>query len=82
MIVIPINEPGKHRTGKLDRNYTDVEIAERLGFLPNVQDDPDKVKHSWGFLADGYQCGIWDYEGTRWSTYGPREVFDYLFPDK
>lgn len=41
-------------------------------------DDPDKVKFSWAFLVDGKECAIWDYKGTRWSGYGPRECFDAL----
>lgn len=60
-------------------------ISIILGFPPNIEDDPYKVKYSWGFKADGKRCGIWDYKGSeKWgefSTYGPDEVFKTLFGD-
>jgi hypothetical protein len=83
MNIIPVNIPGSHRTGEIS-GYTASEISSILGFQPNVADDPDKVSHSWGFLADGRQCGIWSYRGSEhiriFSTSGPREVFEKLFP--
>lgn len=82
MVIQPYNLPGDHRTGSIDSAYTVREINEILGFRPNVQDDPGKVKHSWGFTVDGQRCGIWDYRGGRWSVFGPQEVFDVLFPAK
>lgn len=85
MNIMPISEPGCHRTGEIC-GYTADQISSILGFAPNVQDDPDKVSHSWGFLADGIQCGIWSYKGSEkynnFSTYGPKNVFDTLFPSK
>jgi len=27
-------------------------------------------------------CGIWDYKGCRWSTYGPTEILEQLFPGR
>ena len=82
MKILPLNEVGPHRTGSINPNYTVEDINRILGFAPNVQDDPDKVENSWGFTVNGVQCGIWDYKGARWSTFGPKEVFNKLFPNK
>ena len=79
--VIPNSKAGGHKTGELN-DITVEQINEILGFAPNVDDDPDKVKHSWGFKVDGVHCAIWDYKGWRWITYGPKEVFDKRFPGK
>ena len=79
MKIEPVDQPGKYRTGKLNSRIHPEDIEKILGFPANIDDDPDKVKYSWGFLADGHQCGIWDYKDSRWSTYGPQTVFDQLF---
>ena len=82
MKITPINKSGSHKTGVLT-NVTVRQINAILGFKPNVQDDPCKVKHSWGFTVDGKECGIWDYKGSEtvgmFSTYGPDDVFLELF---
>jgi hypothetical protein len=82
MIIEAIDKVGDHRTGTLS-NMTAEDIARVLGFEANCQDDPDKVKYSWGFEADGVHCGIWDYYKSytlnSWSLYGPKEVFEKLF---
>jgi hypothetical protein len=79
------DRPGESRTGGL-QNVSADEIEAVLGFKPNVKDDPYKVVHSWGFKVNGVACGIWDYKGSHhyntWSTFGPREVFEQLFPGK
>lgn len=92
MNIRPIHELGDHRTGTLDSNLTANDIAMVLGFPPNCTDidDGDKVENSWGFEAaipsikrgksKWTLCGIWDYKGCRWSTFGPPEVFEQLFP--
>jgi hypothetical protein len=82
MVIAPHGQPGQYRSGSIDSGYTVREITRVLGFGPNVQDDPGKVKYSWGFTADGTPCGIWDYRGGRWSVFGPPEVFAALFPPK
>jgi hypothetical protein len=82
MKIVPQNKPGSHRTGSIPSALTVEEISKALGFEPNVLDDPDKVKHSWGFKVNGVDCGIWDYNGGRWSTYGPLTVFMELFPNR
>lgn len=82
MIIEAYDRVGSHRTGTL-KNMTAEDIAKVLGFEANCQDDPDKVKYSWGFKADGVHCGIWDYyrsyKMNSWSLYGPKEVFEQLF---
>ncbi|MFA7278735.1 MAG: hypothetical protein WC100_01410 [Sterolibacterium sp.] len=77
--VVPHPIGGSHKTGSLSPSFTKDDITRILGFAPNVQDDPAKVTASWGFMVNGHQCGIWDYKGGRWSTYGPQGVFDMLF---
>lgn len=82
MIIEAYDRVGSHRTGTL-KNFSAEQIAEILGFEANCQDDPDKVKYSWGFKADGVHCGIWDYyrsyKMNSFSLYGPKEVFEQLF---
>jgi len=82
LTIVPVNRPGSGRTGTL-RNITVAQINKVLGFKPNCEDDPDKVKHSWGFFANGQHCGVWDYKGSqKWkqfSTDGPDEVMKKLF---
>lgn len=82
MIIEAYDRVGSHRTGTL-KNYSAEQIAEILGFEANCEDDPYKVKYSWGFKADGVHCGIWDYRGSytynNFSLYGPKEVFEQLF---
>lgn len=81
-IIMPVNEVGDHRTGSLI-GLTAEQISEKLGFKPNVNDDPDKVKYSWGFTVDGVRCGIWDYRGSyrgkEFSTFGPYEALVKVF---
>lgn len=85
MKVIPDSTAGGHKTGSLTRISKD-EIDAALGFEPNVEDDADKVKYSWGFTADGVSCGIWDYKGShrfnQYSTFGPDAVFQTLFGNR
>jgi hypothetical protein len=82
MKITPVNETGDYRTGTL-QNTSVMEIQTILGFEANVEDDPDKVEHSWGFEVDGVRCGIWDYKGSQnwgsFSTFGPEEIFKKLF---
>lgn len=75
---------GSYKEGSLV-HMTVEEINRRLGFTPNVADDGDKVKHSWGFTVEGERghFGIWDYKGSElsgcFSTFGPRKVFEEIF---
>jgi hypothetical protein len=82
MNIEPCPTPGDSKTGNL-YGISREKIISILGFKPNVKDDPYKVKNSWGFIADGVRCGIWDYKGSHeyneWSTYGSPEVFVKLF---
>lgn len=85
MKIVPFPQPGDCRTGT-GEGYTVSEINAVLGFEPNCEDDPSKVKVSWGFKADGVHCGVWDYKGSykykTFSFYGPKEVLEALFPPK
>lgn len=68
-----------HKTGSLP-SYLDAQtITETLGFEPGHGDE-DKVTMQWDFEFNGVPCSIWDYKGNRWSTFGPAEVFETLFP--
>jgi len=77
----PVNEAGDHYTGSLPPELTAEQITKVLGFPPNIKDDPNKVKHSWGFTVDGKRCGIWDYKGSCWSIYDPHHKLERLFDD-
>ena len=78
------------KTGSLNPGLTVEDINTALGFGPNMDDDPIKVKYYWGFKAripsfkkgksEWVECAIWDYKGVRWSTFGPLTVFKTLFP--
>lgn len=72
MHITMTNTPGRCQTGTLPTTVTLAQIVAVLG-PANVRDDPWKVTHSWGFAIDGEACGIWDFKGHRWSTYGPVE---------
>jgi len=83
MIIRPIDYfVSTHRTASISK-YAAWQIEKILGFPPNVDDDPDKVVHSWLFTVDGYECGIWDYKGSHhlnmWSVYDPHNVLGQLF---
>ena len=82
MNIVPVDRPGSYRTGTLS-GLTAEDIEQVLGFKANVEDDPDKVKYSWGFNVDGKFVGIWDYKGSHkyktWSTYDPDGILKSLF---
>ena len=83
--IIPISVAGSHKTGELS-NISIEEINEILGFEPNCEDDPDKVKASWGFEVGGENFGVWSYKGSElhgvFSTYGSFDVFVELFGER
>lgn len=82
MKIEPSNVAGSYCDGVLPATISKEDIIDVLGFPPNIEEDPDKVTNSWGFIVDGeHECGIWDYKGQciGWSTYGPHEVFKQLF---
>lgn len=78
----PHAEPGPYRTGSLSGISTEG-IEHALGFPANVDDDPKKVSHSWGFTVNGHVCGVWSYKGSElrgeFSTFGPADVMRALF---
>lgn len=81
LVIAPHSEPGDSCTGSLPSYISPAEITRRLGFQPNVRDDPYKVKYSWGFTVNGKRCGIWDYKGDRWSVWDPSGVLHLIFPE-
>lgn len=81
MKIVPVNQPGDFSMGMLiNLDFDDIERV--LGFPANVEDDPIKVTHSWGFEVDEVRCGIWDFRGDKFSYYGPREIMVKLFGEK
>ncbi len=66
-----------HRTGSLSSAITPAQIDKALGGkqFRDSSFDEYKVKFQWSFLVDGVECSIWDYKGSKWSTYGPAEAF-------
>ncbi len=85
MEIYPCSTIMSHKTGSLSCDMTPADISEALGFEPNVSDDPDKVEYSWGAHVvdqlDGmtYNIAVWDYKGSRWSTYGPSSILERIF---
>ena len=84
MKIVPTQSFGSHKQGSL-MGLKKADIDKALGFKPNVQDDPYKVKYSWAFTAGGRKCAIWDWKGGwrdgEWSFYGPKEIFQKIFGD-
>jgi len=87
--ITPYPHAGSNRTGDL-QGLTYKDICDILGFKPNCNDDPDKVKYSWGFTYKDKHFGVWDYKGghkyKEWSTYGDhnllREIFGHNYVTK
>jgi hypothetical protein len=79
--VSPIDRSGDSLSYNLSSGLSPEDISKRLGFKPNVKDDPSKVEYSWGFTVNGKRCGIWDYCGSRWSVYDPQRVLHLVFPE-
>ena len=80
MNVFQIDNVSSYRMGRLNENLTVDNINQTLKFASNSEESSDgKVTHEWQFSADEHECAIWDYKGTRWSFYGPSEVFVKLF---
>jgi hypothetical protein len=81
-IIKPVNEAGDSCNVRIE-GLSVAQITKRLGFKPNVQDDPYKVKNSWGFTVDGVRCGVWDYKGSEkynaFSAFGPDEALRKVF---
>jgi hypothetical protein len=80
MLIQPSNEFAPYRTGTL----TGISKEQIFAALPDAtfRDKPaadKKVTMEWAFLANGQLCGIWDYRGIRFSTYGPAQIFKTLF---
>lgn len=80
-VIVPTGIPGQGWTKDLTSALKPGDISKRLGFKSNCEDDPEKVKYSWGFTVNGKPCGIWDYKGARWSVYDPHDVLHLVFPE-
>lgn len=79
VIAAPRKWVSSHKMWSLDSSLTPRDISAALRRKIRQQPRTDsKVKHRWEFLVDGVECAIWDYYGTRWSAYGPREAFEKL----
>lgn len=72
---------GMHKTGSLPQSLSIWDIAKVVGLEPNMVDD-GKATVEWCFTIDGVKCGIWDYKGNRWSTYGPVFLLDFKTPEQ
>ena len=85
LVITPKDDVRSHRTGSLPSGVTVEQINDVLGFEPNYQDDPDKVEYSWAasvldtVTGETTDIAIWDYKGSRWSTYGDADVLGRLF---
>ena len=79
MIILPSTQHGFGRDRRISSGLSPADIDAALGIGTTTPCDGGKTEWEWAFTADGYLCGIWDYNGTRWSAYGPRWVFVELF---
>ena len=85
LVISPNDHILSSKTGSLSSDMTVDQISERLGFNPNFEDDPDKVEYSWGatvfdtVTGESTDIAIWDYKGSRWSTYGDQDVIEQVF---
>jgi hypothetical protein len=79
--VSPCFVGSSHKMGHLV-GLTKNEIVEKLG-EPNMQDDPDKVRFSWGFTVNGEKCAVWDWNGSsdagEWSFFGDFSALELVF---
>lgn len=73
-ITAPASWISSHRTGSLDESLSVGDINRALGNKIKATSG-DKSRYQWDFLVDGVECAIWDYKGSRWSTYGPASAF-------
>lgn len=69
---------GSHRMFGLNPKITKAQINKVLGLTPQGGDS-GKSTADWNFEVNGVHCAIWDYNGSRWSCYGPKETFEKLF---
>ena len=72
-----------YKTGQLSSSLSKEDIDRILGFEGNQEESGDgKSTVVWDFRVDGVDCSIWDYKGSRWSTFGPSSIFQELFGDQ
>jgi hypothetical protein len=83
-----------HKQHSLNPDITPEQLIEKLGKPAvhregnDYESGGEKVTWEWRFFArewregEGFTavhpCAIWDFKGSRWSAFGPREVFEQL----
>ena len=77
--ITPIQQSGDYKTGSLSGLLSVSMLTNILGFPPNLQGDAEKVTYEWGFNIGEHRCGVWDYKGNRWSTFGNHGALEALF---
>lgn len=80
-VIVPVEIETMWKEGKLNSRLALKDISKRLGMEPNSDGDGVKVKFQWMFTADGVPCSVWDFDGERWSTFGPAEKLKAIFGD-
>lgn len=71
-----------HKTGSLPSKLSKKQITDRLGVEPDTEGSADgKVTSQWNFFVNGQPCAIWDYKGSKWSTFDPDNVLKLVFPE-
>lgn len=82
--VVQVDKAGSYRTGTLV-DVTYEQIVAVLG-EPNIPDDYEKVRFSWGVTVDGQHAGVWCWKGSsifnRWSIFDPHKVLATAFPQE
>ena len=82
--ILSVKDVGSHRQHSIS-GLSVEEIAALIGFPANVEDDPNKVKFSWGFTVNGKACAVWDWKGSHhlkeFSAYGPVAELRLVFGD-
>jgi hypothetical protein len=73
-----------HRQHRLPESLTVEQITIATKSEPKLGSTDGKCDHTWTFYAQEnfadvpIVCQIWDYKGSRWSAFGPREVFESI----
>lgn len=81
VIVSTPNGPRGGKNGTLSSQLAAKDISKKLGFDSNNDTDPTQTKFEWLFTIDGHQCAIWDFKGSRWSTFGNAAALTSVFGD-
>lgn len=63
-----------HKQHSLSSKHTKKNIDQILGNVKSTKNPHEKTKYEWNFYINDQTCAIWDYYGTRWSAYGPKDL--------